>query len=62
MAKSFSVKVVEKTQIDEETAEVRLRITQPKNLDKLLKTWDMLEAADDMIEVAFMLYLLWRKK
>jgi len=62
MAKKFKVEVLERTKIDEETANVLLKVTAPENLDKWLKSWDILEATDDMIEAVLMLYLIWRKK
>jgi hypothetical protein len=62
MPKSFKVEVLERKRVDEETAQVLLRVTQPKNLDKWLKSWDILETTDDMIEAALMLYLIWKKK
>lgn len=61
MAK-FKVEVVNRTKVDEDTADVLLRVTAPWELDKWLRSWDILEATDDMIEAVLMLYLIWRKK
>lgn len=62
MAKKFKVEVLERKKIDEEIAHILLEVTQPKNLDKWLKTWDVLESTDDMIEAALMIYLIWKRK